>query len=155
MQLAPFPGILPCSGEERTMRRFASCLGFALIVAWMGVPAFAADDAKFGAVSSDLSADASSVGFDISGRFDPVGGAVTVVEIPSYLDPQQGLVLMVSVIARAGSRLIDQCAVGADYPIEVQVNGSANRTTAGRCREFMKNPCAEGICEFWVAARAG
>jgi hypothetical protein len=133
------------------MGRPASWLVLALVVAWLAVPAFAADEGQFGTVSSEMAADAGSIGFDITGRFDKAGGAVTVAEIPAYVDPQQGLVMSLNVIAKAGSRLIEQCRVGEEYPIEVVINGSTSRTTAGRCKAFLKNPCAEGICAFWVA----
>lgn len=136
------------------MRRLASCFGFALVVALAASTGFAADEARFAAVSSGLSDDASSVGFDITGEFGKDGGAVTVGEIPSYVDPQEGLVMMVRIIAKAGSRLIEQCEAGEDYPITVHINGATNQTTAGRCREFLKDPCAAGVCTFWMAPQA-
>ncbi len=137
------------------MRYLASLFGIAMIAALTGVQAIAVEDGKFAAVSKDMAADASSVGFDITGSFEKAGGVVTVGEIPPYVDPQQGLVMMVSVIAKAGSKLIEQCEVGTDYPIEVNINGSKSRTTTGRCREYLKNPCIEGICTFWTTGSAG
>ncbi len=137
------------------MGRLASFFGIAMILASTGGSAFAVEEAKFGVVSKDMAADANSVGFDITGSFEKAGGTVTVGEIPAYVDPQQGLVMMISVIAKAGSKLIEQCEVGTDYPIEVSINGSTSRTTTGRCLEFLKRPCAEGICDFWATARAG
>jgi hypothetical protein len=138
------------------MRHLALSFGVAAVVALMTspVPSYGASaPSHFGAVSSAMADDASSVGFDITGEFDKAGGVVTVGEIPNYVDPSAGLVMMVSVIAKAGSKLIEQCAVAEDYPITVSINGSNSRTTAGRCREFLKNPCAEGVCSFWASAQ--
>lgn len=132
------------------MLRPASFLGIALVVMMVAVPALAAEDGAFGTVSTAMEADATSVGFDITGRFGKSGGEVTVSEIPSYVDAQQGLVMMISVIAKAGGKLIDQCAVGENYPIKVKVNGNDCHTTAGRCKEFLKNPGVEGIDTFWA-----
>jgi hypothetical protein len=132
------------------MHRLASFLGIALVAVIAAVPAFAADESAFEGVSSAMEADASSVGFEITGRFEKSGGEVTVGEIPSYVNPQQGLVLMISVIAKAGDKLIDRCAVGESYPITVKVNGTDCHTTAGRCKVFLKNPCVEEVDTFWT-----
>ena len=138
------------------MHRLAPWFGFIAGLALFSVSSLsfaAVEQLRFGAVSSDLAAEATSVGFDITGEFDTTGGVVSVAEIPSYVDPGAGLVMMVSVIAKAGSKLLDQCKVGEDYPITVSINGSKSRTTAGRCREFLKNPCAEGVSSFWASAQ--
>ncbi|HEY5995528.1 MAG TPA: hypothetical protein VIU29_00840 [Candidatus Deferrimicrobiaceae bacterium] len=132
------------------MHRLASFLGIVLVVMMVAAPAFAADEGAFGSVSSAMEADATSVGFDITGKFEKSGGAVAVGEMPAYVDPQQGLVLMISVIAKAGGKLMDRCAVGENYPITVKVNGSDCHTTAGRCKAFLKNPCVEEVDNFWT-----
>jgi hypothetical protein len=132
------------------MQRLASFLGMVLLVMMVAAPTSRAEEAPFGSVSSSMEADASSVGFDITGKFEKAGGAVVVGEIPAYIDAQQGLVMMISFIAKAGGKLIEQCAVGEDYPITVKVNGADCHTTAGRCKAFLKNPCVEEVDTFWT-----
>lgn len=132
------------------MHRPSWFLGIALMVMMAAVSASAADEAPFGKVSSAMEADATAVGFDITGRFEKSGGEVVVAEIPPYVDAQQGLVMMISVIAKAGGKLIDQCAVGENYPIKVKVHGNDCHTTAGRCKAFLKNPCVEEVDTFWA-----
>lgn len=137
------------------MRRgLLSVLGFAWLLATAAFPASAGDPLQFGAVSDGLAADATSVGFEISGEFGPAGGAVLVGEVPPYVDPQEGLLMTIRFIAKAGNRLLDQCEVGDEYPIRVTMNGATLTTTAGRCREFLRNPCAESICAFWSPPEA-
>lgn len=136
------------------MLRPASFLWIALVV-MMAAPVPAAEEGAFGAVSTTMEADATSVGFDITGRFGKSGGEVTVSEFPSYVDAQQGLVMMISVIAKAGGKLIDQCEVGENYPIKVKVNGNDCHTTAGRCKAFLKNPCVEAVDTFWAIPQQG
>jgi hypothetical protein len=136
------------------MRRLASFVGFILLATAVSLTSHAVEESTFGVVSRNMSSDASSVGFDISGKFEKGGGTVDVAEIPSYVDPQQGLLVMVNVIAKAGDQLIEQCKVGEDYPISVVVNGVTSHTTAGRCKAFRKNPTTEAIGEFWAAPNA-
>ena len=136
------------------MRRLAWIFGFAFIGVAASLACYAVEESAFTGVSTAMAADASSVGFDITGKFEKAGGSVEVAEIPAYVDPQQGLLVMVSVIAKAGSKLIDQCQVEADYPIAVKINGATSHTTAGRCKAFRQNPCPEGIGEFWAAPKS-
>jgi hypothetical protein len=60
--------------------------------------------------------------------------------------------MMVGVLAKAAGELADHCAVEESYPITVLIGGAASRTTVGRCRSFLKNPCAEGVCDVLMPA---
>jgi hypothetical protein len=136
------------------MRRMAviSCTAFLVLLFSWTIPG--AEEARFASVSSDLQREATTFGIDMTGEFGSTGGTVTVVEMPSYVDPSEGLVMMVGVIAKAGDKLIDRCAVSQDYPIKVVINGAPAYTTAGLCRAFLKNPGAEGISAFWTTAQS-